>query len=69
MSECLMVTLQLRQMVVYPGEKINLQDVDWDEFEAIVAELGDRRASRIAYFDRTLELRMPLPKHEKAKVF
>ena len=68
MSECLMVTLQLRQMVVYPGEKINLQDVDWDEFEAIVAELGDRRASRIAYFDRTLELRMPLPKHEKAKV-
>ena len=51
-SECLMVTLQLRQTVVYPGEKINFQDVDWDEFEAIVAELGDRRASRIAYFDR-----------------
>ena len=51
-SECLMVTLQLRQMVVYPGEKINFQDVDWDKFEAIVAELGDRRASRIAYFDR-----------------
>ena len=63
-----MVTLQLRQMVVYPGEKIHLRDVDWAEFEAIVAELGDRRASRIAYFDRTLELRMPLPKHEKAKV-
>jgi Uma2 family endonuclease len=63
-----MVTLQLRQMVVYPGQQIQLQDVDWAEFEAIVAELGDRRASRIAYFDRTLELRMPLPKHEKAKV-
>jgi Uma2 family endonuclease len=59
-----MVTLQLRQMVVYPGQQIQLQDVDWAEFEAIVAELGDRRASRIAYFDRTLELRMPLPKHE-----
>lgn len=51
-SECLMVTLQLRQMVVYPGEKINFQDVDWAKFEATVAELGDRRASRIAYFDR-----------------
>jgi Uma2 family endonuclease len=67
-SECAMVTLQLRQMVVYPGQQIQLQDVDWAEFEAIVAELGDRRASRIAYFDRTLEIRMPLPKHEKAKV-
>jgi Uma2 family endonuclease len=63
-----MVTLQLRQMVVYPGATLHLQDVDWAEFEAIVAELGDRRASRIAYFDRTLELRMPLPKHEKAKI-
>ena len=63
-----MVTLQLRQMVVYPGEKIHLRDVDWAEFEAIVAELGDKRASRVAYFDRILELRMPLPKHEKAKV-
>ncbi len=62
-----MVTLQLRQMVVYPGEKIHLRDVDWAEFEAIVVELGDRRASRIAYFDRTLELRMPLPKHEVDK--
>ncbi len=63
-----MVTLQLRQMVVTPGQHIQFQDVDWAEFEAIVAELGDRRASRIAYFDRTLEIRMPLPKHEKAKI-
>jgi Uma2 family endonuclease len=63
-SECAMVTLQLRQLVVYPGDTLHLQDVDWAEFEAIVAELGDRRASRIAYFDRTLELRMPLPQHE-----
>ena len=36
-----MVTFQLRQMVVYPGEKIHLRDVNWAEFEAIVAELGD----------------------------
>lgn len=63
-----MVTLQLRQVVVYPGEKINLHEVDWAEFEAILAELGERRASRIAYCDRTLEIRMPLPTHEKAKV-
>jgi Uma2 family endonuclease len=63
-----MVTLQLRQMVVYPGQQIQLQDVDWAEFEAIVAELGENRNSRLAYCDRTLELRMPLPKHEKAKV-
>jgi Uma2 family endonuclease len=62
-----MVTLQLRQMVVTPGQHIQFQDVDWVEFEAIVAELGEKRGSRIAYFDRMLEIRMPLPEHELDK--
>jgi Uma2 family endonuclease len=63
-----MVTLQLRQLVVHPGQRIQLQDVNWPEFEAILDELGDKRACRIAYSDGVLEIRMPLPKHEKAKV-
>ena len=63
----MMVTLQLRQLVVNPGQQIQLQDVDWAEFEAIVAELGERRRSRIAYYDRMLEIRMPLPEHELDK--
>jgi Uma2 family endonuclease len=62
-----MVTLQLRQMVVTPGQHIQFQDVDWVEFEAIVAELGEKRGSRIAYCDRMLEIRMPLPEHELDK--
>jgi Uma2 family endonuclease len=63
-----MVTLQLRQLVVQPGQRIQLQGIDWAEFEAILDELGERRSSRIAYFDTVLEIRMPLPKHEKAKI-
>jgi len=63
-----MVTLQLRQLSVPPGHRVILQDVSWQEFEAILEELGDRRASRLAYSQGTLEMRMPLPKHEKAKV-
>jgi Uma2 family endonuclease len=63
-----MVTLELRQLVVYPGQRIQFQAVDWNEFEAILEELGDQRACRIAYSDGVLEIRMPLPKHEKAKV-
>jgi Uma2 family endonuclease len=62
-----MVTLQLRQLVVYPGQRIQLQEVNWSEFEAILNELGDRRASRIAYSDKILEIRMPLPEHEVDK--
>lgn len=63
-----MVTLQLRQLVVQPGKNIQLQNVTWDEFEAILEELGDKRLSRIAYSDGILEIRMPLPEHEKVKV-
>lgn len=62
-----MVTLQLRQLMVYPGQRIQLRDVKWPEFEAILDELGDRRASRIAYSDGILEIRMPLPEHEVDK--
>lgn len=63
-----MVTLQLQQLIVYPGQRIQLRDVDWNEFEAILDELGEKRSSRIAYSNGVLEIRMPLPKHEKAKV-
>jgi Uma2 family endonuclease len=64
-----MVTLQLRQLSVPPGHRVIFNDVSWLEFEAILEELGDRRASRLAYSKGTLEIRMPLPEHEKAKAF
>ncbi|MBD2514833.1 Uma2 family endonuclease [Nostoc sp. FACHB-973] len=63
-----MVTLQLQQLSVPPGHRVILHDVSWQEFEAILAELGNHRATRLAYSYGTLEMRMPLPKHEKAKV-
>jgi Uma2 family endonuclease len=59
-----MVTLQFRQLVVSPGQHIQLQDIHWHEFEAILAELGEQRSSRIAYSNQILEIRMPLPEHE-----
>ncbi|MFN6479106.1 Uma2 family endonuclease [Nostoc sp. DedQUE07] len=63
-----MVTLQLRQLSVPPGHRVILHDVSWQEFEAILEELGDHRTTRLAYSQGTLEMRMPLPKHEKAKI-
>jgi hypothetical protein len=42
-----MVTLQLRQLDIPPGQRLLLHDVGWDEFEAILTELGEHRGSRI----------------------
>lgn len=63
-----MVTLQLRQLGVPPGHRVLFHDVNWQEFEAILEELGEKRSSRLAYINGTLEIRVPLPEHEKAKV-
>lgn len=62
-----MVTLQLRQLDVLPGQILRIQDVSWEEFERILAELGDQRSSRIAYSQGALEIRMPTPEHEVDK--
>ena len=62
-----MVTLQLRQLDVPPGHRVMFRDVSWQEFESILAELGDHRAARLAYSKGTLEIRMPLPEHEVDK--
>jgi Uma2 family endonuclease len=62
-----MVTLRLRQLVLQPGQRIQLQGIDWAEFEAILDELGDRRSSRIAYCQGVMELRQPSCHEEKLK--
>ena len=62
-----MVTLQLRQIRVLPGQRVVLEEVSWSEFEAILEELGDRRNTRLAYSKGTLEIMAPLPEHEVSK--
>ena len=59
-----MVTLQLKQLSVPPGQRIILTDVSWSKFEDILQELGEKRTSRVAYSQNQLEIRMPLPEHE-----
>lgn len=59
-----MVTFQLKQLSVPAGQRIILTDINWAKFEDILQELGDKRASRIAYSQNKLEIRMPLPEHE-----
>jgi len=61
-----MVMLQLQQLVVQPSQRVQLQGVNWNEFVAILDELGDKRACRIAYSEGILEIRMPSPEPEDA---
>jgi Uma2 family endonuclease len=59
--------LELQRIQVPPGQRVILQDVSWQEFEAILDELGDHRGARLAYDNGLLEIMMPLPEHEDNK--
>ncbi|MEG4961679.1 MULTISPECIES: Uma2 family endonuclease [unclassified Microcoleus] len=59
--------LELRQLKIQPGQQLLVEDVNWQQFESILAELGERRASRLSYSNGRLEIIVPLPEHEKAK--
>jgi hypothetical protein len=63
-----MVTLQLRQIKVLSGQRIDFEDVVWPEFLAVLAKLGDRRNTRIAYSNNTLTIVAPLFERESDKV-
>ncbi|CAN1211778.1 Putative restriction endonuclease domain-containing protein [Tumidithrix helvetica PCC 7403] len=47
---------------------IRLQDLSWQAYQKLMAELGDNRVCRIAYDRGVLELRMPLQEHEQPKI-
>ena len=59
--------LELRQLKIQPGQQLLVEDVNWQQFESILAELGERRASRLAYSNGRLEIMVPLAEHEEAK--
>ncbi len=64
-----MVTTTLTPPQQSSEEKlITLTGIKWQTFKAIMSDVGDGRAWRIAYAEGVLEIRMPLPKHERPKV-
>ncbi|MEG4505980.1 Uma2 family endonuclease [Microcoleus sp. F6_B4] len=50
-----------------PENRVILKGVSWSTFKALLADVGDDRAWRIAYDRGVLEIRMPLEEHEEPK--
>jgi Uma2 family endonuclease len=64
----MVTSISLNRIEISAGQRIYLHDVSWAEFEQILLELGEKRATKIAYYAGELEIRMPLPEHERIKV-
>ncbi|MDY6785673.1 MAG: Uma2 family endonuclease [Cyanobacteriota bacterium] len=59
--------LELKRFNIPPGQRVLLRNVTWSKFEAILDELGENRAARIAYDKGTLEIMTPLSSYEVDK--
>ncbi|MEG4856982.1 Uma2 family endonuclease [Microcoleus sp. K1-B6] len=55
------------QIELTPGSVITIPNITWLEFESILQELGEKRRTRIAYSNSTLEIMVPLLDREIPK--
>ena len=60
--------LRISQIETLAGQSTVLHDIDWQQFESILQDLGEKRRSRIAYLNGVLEIALPLPESERIKV-
>jgi Uma2 family endonuclease len=62
-----MMQLTLNQIIVPPGQRLLLTDINWSMFENLLEELGESRATRLSYNDGMVEIMAPLAVHEDDK--
>jgi Uma2 family endonuclease len=55
------------QITLSPGSVVTIPNISWLEFESILQELGEKRRTRIAYSNSTLEIMVPLLEREIPK--
>ncbi len=60
--------LRISQIETLAEQSTVLHDINWQQFESILQDLGDKRRSRIAYLNGVLEIALPLPESERIKV-
>ena len=67
MTTITLVAKPVSQIKLDPGGVITITNVTWQEFEKILQELGEHRASRVAYSNENLQISLSLPEHEISK--
>ena len=59
------VRVPIRNLQLEPGSAVAIANISWEEFEAILADLGEQRSSRMTYYQGTLQIMAPMPAHER----
>lgn len=59
------VTIPIQDIELAPGSHIAIHHLSWQDFERLLEDLGEKRSTRITYYQGTLELMSPLAIHER----
>ncbi len=59
------VTIPIQAIELAPGSQIAIHNLSWSDFERLLTDLGEKRHTRIAYYQGTLEIMSPLALHER----
>jgi Uma2 family endonuclease len=54
----------LNQIELTPGSAMRIAGVSWEQYVVLLSELGENRATRVAYDNGVLEIRIPGSLHE-----
>lgn len=60
--------VQLKQIIVPPGQQLLMTDVSWQMYEQLLEEFEEKPGARINYSQGVLEIMVPLPEHEVGKI-
>lgn len=59
------VAIPIQAIELTPGSQIVIHNLSWQDFELLLEDLGEKRNTRIAYYQGTLEIMSPLALHER----
>ncbi len=59
------VTIPIQAIELSPGSHISIHNLSWQDFETILDNLGEKRNTRVAYYQGTLDIMSPLAIHER----
>ncbi len=59
------VAVPIKAIELNPGSTISINNLNWQDFETILKELGEKRRVRLNYYRGKLEIMSPLAIHER----
>lgn len=59
------LAIPINAIELAPGSSLSIHNLSWQDFETLLDDLGEKRSTRIAYYQGTLEIMSPLAIHER----